>query len=364
MNRNFRVIDTGLRGGRANIAFDQAMIEARARGLTGDTIRFLRFTPTALVGRHQILRDEIDTDAAARLGVELGRRVTGGGAIYLDPRQLGWEILCHRSVFGPAAALDEVAERICTAAAAGLSRLGVPAAFRPRNDIEVGGRKISGTGGFFDGDLLFYQGTVLFDIDIESMLALLRVPAAKLARHGAATLRERLAGLDAFLGRRVEAAEVEAALLAGFAETLGWSFERGSPTPLEEEAAEGLFAAEIGTDDFVFGPDLIEARGRFRSALRERPGGRIRADVALDHRGIIRDVVLSGDFFLTPPRRIADLEAFLRGSAAATAPSRVGEFFATHPTTLLGLEPADFSAVIAAALASVPAEERTEGGAF
>ena len=43
--------------------------------------------------------------------------------------------------------------RICEAAALGLNKLGVPARYRPRNDLEVDGRKISGTGGFFDGDI-------------------------------------------------------------------------------------------------------------------------------------------------------------------------------------------------------------------
>ncbi len=61
-----------------------------------------------------------------------------------------------------------------------------------------------------------------------------------------------------------------------------------------------------------------------------------------------------GDFFLTPPRRIPDLEAFLRGSPAAEVPERVETFFATYPTTLLGLAARDFGAVIAAAL-SAPA---------
>ena len=45
----FRVIETGLRGGRANIAFDQALIEARREGKIPDTIRFLRFRPSALL---------------------------------------------------------------------------------------------------------------------------------------------------------------------------------------------------------------------------------------------------------------------------------------------------------------------------
>ncbi len=59
MASRFRVIDTGLRDGRMNIAFDQAMIEAHKEGDIPDTIRFLRFPPTALLGRHQALGREI-----------------------------------------------------------------------------------------------------------------------------------------------------------------------------------------------------------------------------------------------------------------------------------------------------------------
>ena len=57
--RPVRAIDTGLRGARANVAFDQALIEARAAGRIPDTIRFLRFTPSALVGLHQFLSHEV-----------------------------------------------------------------------------------------------------------------------------------------------------------------------------------------------------------------------------------------------------------------------------------------------------------------
>ena len=53
MAKTFRVIDTGVREGRRQIAFDQAMIDLRKAGAIPDTIRFLRFPPTALVGRHQ-----------------------------------------------------------------------------------------------------------------------------------------------------------------------------------------------------------------------------------------------------------------------------------------------------------------------
>ena len=66
----------------------------------------------------------------------------------------------------------------------GLSRLGVTAKFRPRNDIEIEGRKISGTGGFFDGNTLIYQGTILVDPKPDIMFQALNVARDKYAKHG------------------------------------------------------------------------------------------------------------------------------------------------------------------------------------
>ncbi len=179
MTRPFRVIDTGVRPCRAQMAFDQALIEGHRAGTTPDTIRFLTFPPSVLVGRHQAISQELNLPACHAAGVGIGRRVTGGGALYLDEGQFGWEIVASRSALG-LTDLGQVARAFCEAAADGLSRLGIAARYRPRNDIEVDGRKISGTGGFFDGDTIFYQGTVLVDMDGARMASLLNIPAAKL----------------------------------------------------------------------------------------------------------------------------------------------------------------------------------------
>ena len=223
MPSTFRIIDTGVREGRANIAFDAALIDARQQGLVADTIRFLRFPPTALIGRHQDLSREVDLDYCSANDIGLVRRITGGGAIYLDESQLGWELVFERSALG-VATLPEVTEKICNAIAAGLSSLGIDARFRPRNDIEVDGRKISGTGGFYDGDVLIYQGTVLVDLDPERMVKALRVPDSKLAKRALDSAAERIVTLRQLLGAAAPSlADVQAALVDGLRQALGLS---------------------------------------------------------------------------------------------------------------------------------------------
>jgi lipoate---protein ligase len=348
----FRVISTGLRGGRANIAFDQALIEARRDGMIPDTIRFLRFRPSALIGVHQYLRHEIKLDYCEAHGIETVRRITGGGGLYFDEGQIGWELVFDRASLG-VADLAETTRRICEAAALGLQKLGVPARYRPRNDIEVEGRKISGTGGFFDGNLIFYQGTLLIDFDPAKMLACLNVPAEKLAKRGIESAAQRVVTMREILGDALPSLEsIYAGLVDGFAEGLGIAPHWGAITPHEEALAERAFRDEIGTDAFVTALDAPPSDNASVSASLTGRGGTVRADIRLEgpRRDRIREALLTGDFFITPPRVVFDLEASLRGVDVAHAGRAVESFFARTATDCLSLNAGDFRQVIEMAL--------------
>ena len=65
MSFKVRVMNTGLRTGRENIAHDQAMIDARLAGDIPDTLKFIQFKPSALIGRHQDLSQELKLDECA-----------------------------------------------------------------------------------------------------------------------------------------------------------------------------------------------------------------------------------------------------------------------------------------------------------
>ena len=352
MAREFRVIDTGIREGRRQIAFDQAMIEARKAGTIPDTVRFLRFPPTVLIGRHQALSREVKLDYCRSNGIGVVRRITGGGAIYFDEGQLGWELVFNRATLG-IASLADLAREICEAAALGLSKLGVPAKYRPRNDIEVEGRKISGTGGFFDEETLFYQGTVLVNLDPADMLAALNVPQAKLAKRALDSAAQRVVTLTELLGRAPEIGTIQEALLAGFAERLGIVAVPGAITAQEESLAARYYQDEIGTDAFVAEIDDPAAAAGVREGSHTGPGGTVSAFVRLEGRGDerIREVLITGDFFVTPPRTVFDLEAKLRNVPVTEVGAAVERFFAQAKVGLLTVSPGDFRAAIESAIA-------------
>lgn len=319
-----RLLDTPELPARRNLALTAALL---AGG--GEVLRLQRFPRCAIVGAHQDLAREVDLGWCAANRVEVARRLTGGGAIVMEPGILGWELVLHRRRFpdglGAAAAL------LCRGAADGLSRLGVEARFRPRNDIVVAGRKLGGTGGYFDGERLLFQGTVLIAPDLGFMAAALRLPVEKVSAAGG--FAERLAGLHA-LGC---AAPPGPALAAGLAAALGMELAPDAPGAAELALAAALHDAEIGTDAFVHGTDLAaplpppdaqaelaEPGAAVRVALRLRPGGRIAA------------ARVSGDMFVTPPGTVRDLEAALRDVPLDRSEDAAAAFLARSGAAMLG----------------------------
>ena len=344
MATHFRLIDTGIRDGRENVAFDQATIDLRASNRIEDTVRFLGFPPTVLVGRHQVLSQEVDLAYCTENGIGTARRITGGGAIYFDEGQLGWALTFNRNALG-VNSLEAITAKICEAAALGLSSLGINANYRPRNDIEVDGRKISGTGGFFDGDVLFYQGTVLVDLDPEKMVAALRVPASKLGKRGLESAANRVVTLTELLGSGVpKLAEIKLALVTAFAERLELDISPTDITADEETTTKEIFDTEVGTEEFVHEIDNRSVNENPYVGHSNGPGGSITSYVRLDgkRQNQIRDVLFTGDFFVTPPRVTLDLEAKLKRVRVEDVAACIETFFATSDIGTLSIEPKDF----------------------
>jgi lipoate-protein ligase A len=345
MSEMWRVIDTGLRPAAQNIALNRALLEARQAEEIPSTLRFLRFAPSALLGYHQSAEQELNLDYCKAHNIEIQRRITGGGAIYFDETQLGWELYLHKRDIGTFD-MQAIARRICHAAATAISALGVEARYRPRNDIEVDGRKISGTGGAFDGDALLYQGTLLIDCDVEKMLRVLRIPAEKLSDKAIASARERVANLKDLLGRRPDLALIRNNLTEAFESEFGVEFREGDLT-LTEHTRYRVALAEIDTHDWI---NLVRRPASdmpVYEAAQKFGGGMLRASLTYDrltHR--IKQAWFTGDIFVSPRRVIADLEAALRDTSVERLEQNVRTFFAGRQADMLSLTPDDFIAVV------------------
>jgi lipoate-protein ligase A len=243
-----RLIDTGARPARWNLAMTAALATAHRPDTREITLRFQRFPPSVLIGRHQRLGEVVDVERCRRLGVEIARRPTGGGAVYMAPGILAWDVVADRQRFG--GRLPRAAAAIGGGVALGLSRLGAEAEFSPPGDVRCRGRKLCGTSGYVEGAAIVFQGTVLIEFDPKAMAEFLVVPGMT-----AATLAGELIGLGEALGRSPRAGEVEAALADGIAAALGVNFANDEPRTEESALADRLYAIEYGTDAFVAGEE-------------------------------------------------------------------------------------------------------------
>lgn len=119
-----------------NMALDEALLEGARDGAV--TLRFYRFDPPCLsLGRHERARGLWDEAAAARLGVDIVRRPTGGRAVYHGP-ELTYAVAAPVSRWG---GLRESCRRIHRALRAGLAALGVEAAAAPAGSGRTGSRR-------------------------------------------------------------------------------------------------------------------------------------------------------------------------------------------------------------------------------
>lgn len=350
---DFRVIDTGVRDGRFQIAFGRAMTILHRAGAIPDTVRFMRLAPSAVVGLHQAIGRVLNLDFCRTNGVGTVRRLAGGGGMYVDPVQVGWELVLSRKRLAMPS-LNDYSRLICEAVLEGLLKtLAIEARFRNSGDIEVGGRKLCCTGGFFDGDTLFYQGIVLVDADLDRITATLNLADTGSKKRVGAAAKQRIVTLRSLLGGAVpDYADVQRAVLAGLQEKLSLAFTHAAPTAEEEALAAKLCREEIGTDDFVFSID-DPRRAAMSEAELAMPGGTVCAHVRLEGEAGARrigEVVIAGDFFVAPPHAIADLEASLRGVYVGIAGAAVERFFARARPDLMTIAPSDFRRAVEAAV--------------
>ncbi len=350
MKTIWRLLDTGVRSAAENMALDDVILECKSAGKVPNTLRFLQFKPPAvLVGYHQAIEQEVRLEYCERAGIEVNRRLTGGGAIYFDEKSLGWEVFASKKDL-PDLRLEDLCRMLCEGAIVGLRRLGINASFRRKNDIEVNGRKISGTGGTERGGAFLFQGTLLVDFDVETMLKALRVPIAKLKDKEVRSLRERVTCLKWELGCAPSLHKVKEALASGFEEVLKVNFRRAGLTNHERELLEKRLKY-FKSNEWIHAIRKPLGETGEVYALLKRPGGLIRASLQVDReRRIIKNVFITGDFFAFPCKAIMDLESLLKSSEINDAPFIIYDFFKSRSVEVPGLSPDDFVNVIAKAL--------------
>ncbi|QIW24794.1 lipoate--protein ligase family protein [Sulfolobus sp. S-194] len=292
------------------LAGEEALLESVSNGVP-PILRFVIFDPTAvLIGYHQAVEQEVNIDEVKKRGWDIGRRPTGGGAIIMGKEQLGWEIYAEASHLGytPEEAIKRGAEGVIKT----LEKLGIKANFRPKNDVEVNGRKISGIGAFSQGKYIAVTGTILVDFDAESMVSVLRLTSEKLRDKLAKDFRDRLTWVNRELGNNVEMSQIISLAKQSFEESLNVKLEDSTYTEDEKSLISEL-RMKYSSLDWIY--NLRKSlEGDIKYIEKKFQGGLIKLQVKMAGDKMIEAVLITGDFFVEPRRAIYDLEARLKWS--------------------------------------------------
>ncbi|WNB87535.1 biotin/lipoate A/B protein ligase family protein [Cellulomonas sp. ATA003] len=249
-DHTFEVIHEDVpRAPAVNAALDQVLLEELAAGRRGPTLRFWEWVePAVIIGSFQSLRNEVDLEAAGELGIDVVRRISGGGAMFMEAGNC-----ITFSLVVPASLVDGLTFEQSYAflddwVIGALADVGVRASYSGLNDIASPAGKIAGAAQKrVVGGGVLHHVTMAYDIDAEKMTRVLRVGREKLSDKGTRSAAKRVDPVRSQTGR--SRAEVIAAFDAHFRARYGCV--DGALRPEEVARAEELVATKFGTPEWT-----------------------------------------------------------------------------------------------------------------
>jgi len=261
-----------------NMAHDEFLLE----GLKETVFSLWQNAPSVIIGLNQSAYAEVNLPYLEAHGIKLARRVTGGGAVYHDLGNLNY------SIAGPA----KVVENHYDTMAEALRQLGIPAERTGRNDIMVNGRKCSGWAKRLSKDRMMIHGTLMWDVDLETLTEALAVPGSKLQAAGIASVQSRVCNLRSLLPQFKDIESFKAALHQTFA---GEDPEIHLTDTQKAQVTE-LKHKKFGTWDWIYGRS---PKTEF-STTKKFPCGTVTAHYTLTH-GVFSELEFTGDFIGSRP---------------------------------------------------------------
>jgi len=323
------VVDTGLRSGLENIRLDRGQWHAAQEAETPVChVRFHRYRPTASLGAFETAGHALHAEYCRSHGIDIVRRVSGGGAVYLDADQLCWTLtLSHPNAWGEKRMAQWMA-RLGDSVAGGLRRAGVHASFVPPNDIETEGRKLASCFLALSDSALLFQGSILLNLDTETMMKALRVPTEKLSPDGICNARHHFATLGDSSGGP-EFSTIEQHLLASWVEQLDIEF-----APMVNLAQ----APGTDADNHATPAENWDAEtDSWHQAWVKTPGGLLHARLRLNSGGdVLQQVEFAGGVQAYPAYLFTSLSSWLAKTRVAWLEDRFNDFFRTYPHDMLG----------------------------
>ncbi len=248
-DHHWNIIAPTVRPTHINVALDEVLTEEVGAGRRNPTLRFWDWEePSVVIGSFQSVRNELDADGVARHGITVVRRISGGGAMFMEAGNcITYSLYLPQTLVDGISFADSYAFLDAWVMAA-LEKIGVTAFYVPLNDIATDQGKIGGAAQkrLANGGMLHHV-TMSYDIDADKMVEVLRIGKEKLSDKGTRSAKKRVDPLRRQTG--LARTEIIAAMMDVFS-------ERYAATPSELTAAEitaarDRVATKFGTEEWL-----------------------------------------------------------------------------------------------------------------
>ena len=253
----WRLIPLEIKNGYWNMALDEAILRAVIEKKSANTLRFYKWDPsTASIGRNQSLSSEVDLAFAEKMGFNVVRRITGGGAVFHDEkREITYSIVCPIKFLEilNAKNVPQQFELITQGIVAGLRNYGL----KPEKGvihcpaIFVNGKKFSGNAQTRKRGYILQHGTILLDIDPDLMYSVLTPPQNVSKSKMVQSVRAKCIGIKDQL-KNYDEAKFILSLKKGFENTLKIQLEESSFSEYELKTAEKLVFKRYSNKEWLY----------------------------------------------------------------------------------------------------------------
>lgn len=174
-------------------AFNIALEEYCFKNLRDQDEIFLLWInePSIIVGKYQNTIEEINTEYTREHGINVIRRISGGGAVYHDLNNLNYTIISNKDKGKEGFDFKEFSKPIIDT----LAELGVKAEFTGRNDLEIDGQKFCGNAQAYIKDRVMHYGCLLFNVEFSALANALKVSKDKIESKGVKSVRARVTNI-------------------------------------------------------------------------------------------------------------------------------------------------------------------------
>jgi len=238
-----------------NMAIDEAILSARIANQVPNTLRLYRWQPSAVsIGKNQNPENEVYLDTAKQLGVDVVRRISGGGTVYHDfEGEVTYSIIARVVDLG-SADVTTVYTKIYCAITDALRILGVPADLSSGDakncpNLTVAGKKISGSSQTISRGVVLQHGTILVKVDLPKMFQLIKFKDINCSL-AASIGKRKITSIQNELSHKISPDTVANALVQGFKDILKIQLQESELTAAEKQTADKLAKEKYSTEEW------------------------------------------------------------------------------------------------------------------